>query len=153
MKSRNMDLLTLSQFRWPDSGETNICGTTILHSGTPSSHTHGVAIFHPRDKFSWEAAGCVFQPVSEGILRIRLKCHLSYMSVLFIYAPTSPPNSTFKSAGPSDAFYDQLQSTLSSIHASDLLVIMDTCVYRSTLHESDHKLVSTFCFKMKIKHR
>ena len=41
-----------------------------------------------------------------------------------IYAPTNPPNSTSESAGPSDAFYDQLQLTLSSVRASDLLVIM-----------------------------
>ena len=124
MKSRNIDLLTLSESCWPGSGATNICGTTILHSGTPSSHTHGVAILlHPQAKVAWEAAGSVFQPVSEQVLRIRLKCYLSYMSVLSIYAPTNPPNSTSESAGPSDAFYDQLQSTLSSVPASDLLVI------------------------------
>ena len=46
------------------------------------------------------------------------------MSVLSIYAPTNPPNSTFESAGPSDAFYDQLQLILSSVPSSDLLVIM-----------------------------
>ena len=62
--------------------------------------------------------------MSECILRIRLKCHLSYMSVLSIYASTNPPNSTSESAGPSNAFYDQLQSTFSSVPASDLLVIM-----------------------------
>ena len=50
--------------------------------------------------------------------------HLSYMSVLSIYAPTNPPNSTSESADLSDAFYDQLQSTLYSVPASDLLVIM-----------------------------
>ena len=42
------------------------------------------------------------------------------MSVLSIYAPTNHPNST----GSSDVFYDQLQSTFSSVPASDLLVIM-----------------------------
>ena len=69
MKSRNIDLLTLSESRWPGSGATNIRGTTILHSGTPSSHTHGVAILlRPRAKVAWEAAGSVFQPVSERIL-------------------------------------------------------------------------------------
>ena len=177
--------------------------------------------------------------MSECILQICLKCHLSYMSVLSIYAPTIPPNSTYESVGPSDAFYDQLQSTLSSVPASDLLVIMgdfnarvgsdcsswnsvmgphgigkcnengerlldfcasnhmtvsntwfqhkllhqatwfrnsdlsrpghmidcvlinkcfrtsvlDTHVYRSTLYESDHKLVSTLRFKIKVKCR
>ena len=47
------------------------------------------------------------------------------MSVLSTYAPTNPPNSTSESAGPSDALYDQLQSTLSLVPASDLPVIMD----------------------------
>ena len=121
MKSSNMDLLAWSESRWPGSGETNICGTTILHSGTSSSHTHGVAILLcPQAKVAWDAAGSVFQPGSERILQICLKCHLSYMSVLSIYSPTNPPNST----GPSDAFYNQLQSTLSSVLSSDLLVIV-----------------------------
>ena len=125
MKFRNMDLLALPESRLPGSGATNICGTTILHSGTPSSHTHGVVILlRLWAKVAWEAAGRVFQPVSKCILRICLNCHLSYMSVLSIYAPTNSPNSTSESAGPSNAFYDQLQSTLSSVPASDLLVIM-----------------------------
>ena len=69
MKSRNIDLLALFESRWPGSGATNIHGTTILHSGTPSSHTHGVAILLcPWAKVAWEAAGSVFQPVSECIL-------------------------------------------------------------------------------------
>ena len=46
------------------------------------------------------------------------------MSVLSIYAPTNPTISTSESARPYDAFYDQLQLTLSSVPASDLLVIM-----------------------------
>ena len=124
IKPRNMDLLASSESRWPGNGATNICGTTILHSGTPSSYTHGVAILCPWAKVAWEAAGSVFQPVSECIIRICLNCHLSYMSVLSIYAPTNPLNYTSESAGPSDAFYDQLQSMLSSVPASDLLVIM-----------------------------
>ena len=125
LNSRNMNLLTLFVSCWPGSGATHIHGTTILHFDTPSSHTHGVAILlHPRAKVAWEAAGSVFQLVSECILIICLKCHLSYMSVLSIYAPTNPSNSTFKSADTSDATYDQLQSTLSYVPASDLLVIM-----------------------------
>ena len=83
------------------------------HSASPSSHTHGVAIIlSPRAKAAWDAAGCVFQPVSERILRLRLKCHMSYMTVVAVYAPTNPPNSTSEAISPSEAFYDQLQSTL-----------------------------------------
>lgn len=78
----------------------------------------------PRAKVAWDAAGNVFQTVSERILKICLKCYLSYMSVVSIYAPTNHSNATANAAGPSEAFYDQLQSTLSSVPPSDLLVIL-----------------------------
>ena len=125
MKSRNIDLLILSLSCWPASGATNICGTTILHSGVLSFHTLHVGILLcPWAKVAWDDAGSAFQPVSECIFRICLKCHIAYMFVFPIYAPTNPPNSTSKSTGFSDAFYEQPQSTLSSDPASDLLVVM-----------------------------
>ena len=43
---------------------------------------------------------------------------------LSINAPTNPSNSTSEAAHPSEALYDQLQSTLSSVPSSDMLVIM-----------------------------
>ena len=46
------------------------------------------------------------------------------MTVVAVYAPTNPPNSTSEAVGPSEAFKDQLQSTLSSVPSSDLLVIL-----------------------------
>ena len=46
------------------------------------------------------------------------------MSIISIYAPTNPTDSTSESAQPSEVFYGQLQSTLSSVPPSDLLVIM-----------------------------
>ena len=66
MKSKNIDLLALSESRWPGNGVSTIRCTTILHSGTPSSHLHGVAILlSPLAKAAWDAAENVFQPVSE----------------------------------------------------------------------------------------
>ena len=119
-----MDLLALAESRWPGSRVSSVSDSTILHSGSPSSHTHGVAvILSHHAKAAWGAAGCVFQPVSERILRLRLKCHMSYMAVVAVYVPTKPPNSTSVAVGPFEAFYDQLQSSLSSIPSSDLFVI------------------------------
>ena len=101
MKSKNMDLLALAESRWPGSGVSSVCDSTILHSGSLSSHTHVVAvILSPRAKAAWDAAGCVFQPVSERILRLRLKCHMSYMTVVAVYAPINPPNSTSEAVNP-----------------------------------------------------
>ena len=125
MKSKSIDLLALSESLWPGNGVSTIRGTTILHSGTPSSHLHGVAILlSPLAKAAWDDTENVFQPVSERILRIRLKCHLSFMSVVSVYSPTNPSNATSEAVSASEAFYDQLQSTLSSIPSSDLLVIL-----------------------------
>ena len=121
-----MGLLVFAESLWPGSGVSSVCDSTILHSGSPSSHTHGVAvILSPRAKAVWDAAGCVFQSVSECTLRLRLKCHMSYLTVVAVYVPTNPPNSTSEAVGPSEAFYDHLQSTLSSVSSSDLIVILD----------------------------
>ena len=82
-----MDLLALAESRWPGSGVSSVCDSTIFHSGSRSSHTHGVAvILSSRDKAAWNAAGCVFQPVSECILRLSLKCHMSYIFVVAVFA-------------------------------------------------------------------
>ena len=125
MKSKNMDLLALAESCWPGIGVSSVCDSTILHSGSLSSHTHGVAvILSPRAKAVWDAAGCVFQSVSERILRLRLKCHMSYMTVVAVYVPINPPNSTSEAVDPSEAFYDHLQSTLSYVPSSDLIVIL-----------------------------
>ena len=80
----------------------------------------------PRARAAWEAAGSVFQPVSEQIMKIRLKCHLSYMTVLSVYAPTNPSTSTSEASSASEALYDQLQSSLTCVPSSDMLVIMAT---------------------------
>ena len=125
MREKNIDLLALSESRWPDSGICSVSSHTILHSGTPSTHVHGVAIIlSPCTKYSWEAAGKVFHPISERILYIRLKSHLSFVSIIAVYAPTNPVSSTADSNTPSDDFYHLLQSTISLVPKNDLLVIL-----------------------------
>ena len=96
-----MNLLALAESHWPGSGVSSICDSTILHSGSPFSHTHVVAVIHsPRAKAAWDAAGCEFQPVSERILRLCLKCHMSYMTVVAVYAPTKPSTPLLKLLAP-----------------------------------------------------
>ena len=90
MKEKNIELLALSESHWTGCGITRICSTIILHSGSPSNYVCGVAIaLSPHTCSSWEAAGSVFHPISERIIHIHLKTHLSYTSVITIYAPTN----------------------------------------------------------------
>ena len=85
---------------------------------------HVVVLFSPRARAAWEAASSVFQLVSEQIMKVHLKCHLSFMTVLSVYAPTNPCTSTSEASCASEAFYDQLQSSLTCGLSSDILVIM-----------------------------
>ena len=60
MNEKKIDLLALSETRWPGHGIAKVRSTTILHSGTPDTHVqvvHGVAIaLSTAAVSSWEAA-------------------------------------------------------------------------------------------------
>ena len=124
MKKKKIDLLALSETRWSGHWISQIHSTTILHCGSSNGH-HGVAIaLSPSARSSWEAAGSVFHPISECIICIRLKCHLSYVSVIAVYAPTNPSSNTVQAVAPSDAFYDQLQSVVAAVPPRDMLLFL-----------------------------
>ena len=115
MKKKRTELLAFSESRWSGHGIVNIFSTTILYSCL-SNGVHGVAIaLNPSARYSWETAGSVFHPVSERIICIHPKCHLSYGTVVAIYAPTNPSSGTMQAAAPSDTFYDQLQFVVSDV--------------------------------------
>ena len=106
-------------------GVTKIGSYTILHSGTSSTQVHGVAlVLSPKAASSWEAAGSVFIPVSERIIRIRVKTHFGFATIIAIYAPVNPTNTTFDARAPSDAFYASLHSALSSAPSRDMTIVL-----------------------------
>ena len=107
MKSKNMDLLTLAESHWPGSGVSSVCDSTILHSCSPSSHTHGVVIIlSPRAKAAWDAAHIATWFRNDNRLR-----HGHMIDHVLV-------NKRFCTS------------------------VLDTRVYRSTFHESDHNLSS-----------
>ena len=125
MKSKKIELLALSESRWPEHGITKIRSTTILHSGTSSNHIHGVAIsLSPRAHSSWEAAGSIFQPISERIIKIRLKTHLAYATIIAVYAPINPVSANAEANVQSDSFYEQLQACLADVSPKDMIIIL-----------------------------
>ena len=123
MKEKNIELMALSESRWTGQGVSKIRSYTILHSGTESQHTHGVAfILSPRA--SWEKAVCVFDAVSERIASIRVKLHFSFATIIAVYAPTNPTSSTSEAMSPSIEFYNKLQSTIASIPHKDMVIVL-----------------------------
>ena len=61
---------------------------------------------------------------SSYLCTFRLKSHMSFVSVIAIYAPTNPVSSTADIAAPYEEFYNLLQSTLSMVPQNDRLVIL-----------------------------
>ena len=81
-------------------------------------------VLSPKAASSWEAAGSVFIPVSERIIRIRVKTHFGFATIIAIYAPVNPTNTTFDARAPSDAFYASLHSALSSAPSRDMTIVL-----------------------------
>ena len=122
---KRIGMLALLETHWTGHAVTKIRSTTIIHSGSSSSRIHGVAIaLSPRACAAWEAAGIVFNPVSERILSIRVRIHMSYATIIAVYAPTNPLNSSCSANEPSDTFYDLLQATLSAAPQRDMIIIL-----------------------------
>ena len=87
MAEKKIQLLALSEVRWPGHGVFQIGNSTF---GVPehekSYHRKGVVIALSADAdAAWRAAGSDFDPVSERLLRIRLKMHSSHVSIIAVY--------------------------------------------------------------------
>ena len=123
MEEKKIELMALSETRWTGQGVERIKNKTFIYSGADKDRNYGVAIaLSNQARRSWEEAGSVFHPVSERILRIRIKTHFGHASIIAVYAPTNP--TTPSDATVSDAFYQQLQTTLAAVPVRDMVIIM-----------------------------
>ena len=88
-------MLAVSESRWTGQGVTKFGSYTILHSGTPSTQVHGIAlILSLKAASSWEAASSVFLSVSKRIIRIHVKTHFGFATIIATYVPVNPSNAT-----------------------------------------------------------
>ena len=69
-----------------------------------------------------EEAGSVFHPVSEHILRTKIKTPFGHTSIIAVYAPTKP--TTANEVTVLDESYQQLHATLAVIPTRDMVNIM-----------------------------
>ena len=73
MEEKQIELLALSEVRWPGHGTVQIKGSLILYSGLPTQqkqiHRKGVAVvLSEKAVMAWRAAGAEFDPISERLL-------------------------------------------------------------------------------------
>ena len=69
---------------------------------------------------AWKQAGSVFFPVSDRLLRVRLKIHTGFVSIIAVYAPTNEPGCVEES----EKFYQLLQECVDEVPKHDMLIVM-----------------------------
>ena len=114
----NLDVLGVSEVRWTGTGKRRLAsGHTIVFSGrSDDQQSEGVALLLNRKT---EKALLEWKPFGSRLLKARFHSKYTKLSVLVCYAPTEDANAEVK-----DAFYDQLQTALESVHAHDMLLIL-----------------------------
>ena len=77
-------------------------------------------VLEERAASAWRMAGSKFFPVSERLLKIRLKAHTGHVSVIAVYAPTNEVGNEEESR----KFYQALQDFVSKTPKRDMLLVM-----------------------------
>ena len=91
MRENKIELLALSEVRWPDHGVSQLDGAGIIHLGMaasdPQHRRRGVAVVLKEHAASvWRMAGSEFTHVSHRLLRIQLNGTLvMYLSLLCMH--------------------------------------------------------------------
>ena len=101
---------------------------TRIYSGAPSMDktkaAHGVAIcLNKKATAAWKNIGAVWKPINERIVMAQLQYTPVNLTLIAIYAPINP-NGQQIATNASDPFYVDLQRTINSVPANDLLLIM-----------------------------
>lgn len=94
MADKEMELLAFSEVRWRGHGVAQMNSYTIVYSGAafddPYHRRRGVAlVMSEKATCAWRVAGSVTDPVSERILRVRLKSQTGFLSLIAV-PPMNP---------------------------------------------------------------
>lgn len=117
MQRLNVNIMGLSETRWPNTGELNIKNTKIYYSGNDSSqHWNGVAIAMEEN-----LSRCVtgFVPISDRVIMIRMERTGGNMNIIQTYAPTAD-----KDEDEVEQFYNDVQKALDTTKSRDITVVM-----------------------------
>ena len=86
-----------------------------------SNHRKGVSVvLSEKSVVAWRATGAEFDPISERLMRIRLKMHSGHVSVFAVYAPTNEEGKEPET----ERFYAELQEALWDVPKRDMVLIM-----------------------------
>ena len=117
MEAYKINILSVSEVHWTDSGKIVSENKTILFSGRQDGvHRDGVALI--TDKFANSALE-EWTPINERLMTARFITSHAKVSIVPCYAPTNEHDDADK-----DAFYQQLQDAVDKIPRHDILIVM-----------------------------
>lgn len=117
MDRLKLNILGISEVRWPNSGKTHIKDKTFYYSGnSDKDHYNGVGVLLNNDL---NAAVVNFVPFSDRCLLLQLSGTPFNVNIIQIYAPTAD-----KSIQELENWYKSLDSLLKTTKKNDINIIM-----------------------------
>lgn len=120
MKNYNINILGLSEVRWPGHGEQrSVNGSTLLFSGKSpdEERRNGVGLLlsslTKKSLTDWN-------PVSDRIITARFKAKARSLTVIQCYAPIDPSDRVEK-----DAFYADFKAVFNNTRKGDIELLID----------------------------
>ena len=115
MARLGVDILGISETRWPNNAHVGIDGYSFVYSGG-ENHSRGVGVmFSPRLKRCFIG----FWPVSERVMLVKFAARPFDLVVVQVYAPTSECSEEIL-----EAFYSDLDKALKEVKSRDYLIIL-----------------------------
>ena len=123
MREKKIEVLALSEVRWPGHGVSQLDDAVIIYSGMlesePQHQRRGVTVVL-EERAAWRMAGPEFTPVSERMLKIQLKSHFDHVSGITVYAPTNEAGNEEETK----KLYRALQDCVRKTPKRDMLLVM-----------------------------
>ena len=116
-EKNNINILGIAEHRWGGQGHfSTIEGGKMIYLGKEKSGLSGVAIYL-RGKLTNALMG--YNPISDRIIRVRLKGTAQNITIIQVYVPTSALPEEER-----ENFYNILQTEIDNTDKSDQLLVM-----------------------------
>lgn len=117
MKRMNIDILGVSEIRWPQYGDVYVEDHRVLYSGkTNDKHEYGVGII-----LNKRMAQCLksFTPISERVMLIQMKSTPVDINIVQVYAPTLDAEDE-----EIETMYTAISSIMKSLKKHEVTIVM-----------------------------